>query len=136
MTAGTGISHSELNPSPTDPVHLLQIWLIPDRRGHTPGYQQKLFPDAAGQLVLVASPDGDAGSLTIHQNARLYRTRLTDSAAVQHTLAQGRAAFVHLALGTATVNGTPLSAGDAVAVEAEPDLTLSGSGELLLIDLA
>lgn len=134
MTAGTGITHSEFNPSPTEPVHLLQIWLTPDRRGHTPGYQQRAF-DAVGEWVQVASPDGASGSLVIHQNARVYQAKLAGET-VRHDLAAGRAAFVHVATGTATVNGTALTAGDAVAVEDENAVVVSGSGDVLLFDLA
>lgn len=137
MTAGTGITHSEFNPSKTESVHLLQIWLFPDRRGHTPGYQQKVFTDAdkLGKWALVASPDGKAGSLVIHQNARVYQTKLAGQT-VRHDLESGRAAFVHVATGGVTVNGTELRAGDAVAIEDEVEVTVSGEGEVLLFDLA
>lgn len=136
MTAGTGITHSEFNPSKADPVHLLQIWLFPDRRGHTPGYQQKLFADAdkSGKWALVASPTGEADSLVIHQDARVYQTALAGTE-LRHELAEGRAAFVHVATGTATVNGTALVAGDAVAVEDEREVVVTGDGDLLLFDL-
>ena len=138
MTAGTGIAHSEFNPSDQEPVHLLQIWLLPDRRGHTPGYQQKFFADAdrRGTWAAVASPDGADGSLVIHQDARVFQTKLAPGDAVRHALAPGRAAFLHIATGTATVNGTPLVAGDAVAVEGEPEVAVSGDGDVLLFDLA
>ena len=137
MTAGTGITHSEFNPSKSEAVHLLQIWLFPDRRGHKPGYQQRLFADTdkGGKWALVASPDGANGSLVIHQDARVYQTKLAGEA-VRHELASGRAAFVHVATGSATVNGTELAAGDAVAVEDEKEVTVSGNGEVLLFDLA
>jgi redox-sensitive bicupin YhaK (pirin superfamily) len=138
MTAGTGITHSEFNPSRSVPVHLLQIWLFPDRRGRAPGYRQKRFTDAekTGKWSLVASPDGVAGSLVIHQDARVYQTKLTDGPAIRHELEPGRAAFVHVATGRATVNGTELAAGDAVAVEDEAEVVVSGAGEVLLFDLA
>jgi redox-sensitive bicupin YhaK (pirin superfamily) len=140
MTAGTGITHSEFNPSDTEAVHLLQIWLFPDKRGHTPGYQQKVFTDAAkaGKWALVASPDGEDASLVIHQDARVYQTKLAAGQTVEHDLKPGRAAFVHVATGTATVNGEKLAAGDAVAVEAETRITITGDepGEVLLFDLA
>jgi quercetin 2,3-dioxygenase len=140
MTAGTGIAHSEFNPSDKDAVHLLQIWLFPDKRGHTPGYQQKVFTDAekAGQLRLVASPDGEGASLVIHQDTRVYQTKLAAGDTVSHDLKPGRAAFVHVATGAATVNGERLAAGDAVAVEDEARITVSGDepGEVLLFDLA
>ena len=138
MTAGTGITHSEFNPSKSEPVHLLQIWLFPDRRGHTPGYQQKLFTEAdkGGKWGLVASPEGEAGSLVIHQDASVYQTKLATGQNVRHELKAGRAAFVHVATGSATVNGTKLVAGDALAVEDEPEVVASGEGEVLLFDLA
>jgi redox-sensitive bicupin YhaK (pirin superfamily) len=137
MTAGTGVSHSEFNPSRTEPVHLLQIWLFPDRRGRTPGYQQKQFTDAdkGGKWALVASPTGETGSLVIHQDARVYQTKLAGET-LRHELKSGRAAFVHVATGSATVNGTKLTAGDAAAVEDEREVTVTGDGEVLLFDLA
>lgn len=137
MTAGTGITHSEFNPSKTEPVHLLQIWLYPDRRGHAPGYQQRVFPDAekGGKCRLIASPDGAGSSLVIHQDARVYQAKLAGQE-VRHELASGRAAFVHVATGRATVNGTPLVAGDAAAVEDEREVVVSGDGEVLLFDLS
>jgi len=138
MTAGTGITHSEFNPSKTEPVHLLQIWLFPDRRGHTPGYQQKQFTDAdkSGKWAAVASPAGEGGALVIRQDARVYQTKLTAGQEVRHELVSGRGAFVHVATGGAVVNGTKLTAGDAVAVEDEPEVVVSGDGEVLLFDLA
>jgi redox-sensitive bicupin YhaK (pirin superfamily) len=140
MHAGTGIRHSEFNPSDAEPVHLLQIWVFPDRRGHTPGYQQRRFTDEekAGKLRLVASADGADGSLVIHQDARVYQTKLDPGVSVRHELAPGRGAFVHVATGAATVNGKRLTAGDAVAVEDEPAVEVTGeaAGEVLLFDLA
>lgn len=138
MTAGTGVTHSEFNPSKTEPVHLLQIWLFPDKRGHTPGYQQKQFTDAdkRGKWALIASPDGDDASLVIHQNARVYQTKLADGDTVRHELAPNRAAFVHVATGHAIINGEKLVAGDGVAVEDEREVVVSGEGEVLLFDLA
>ncbi|MBX9579115.1 MAG: pirin family protein [Gemmataceae bacterium] len=137
MTAGTGVLHSEFNPSATDPVHLLQIWLLPDRRGHTPGYRQAAFPAGDGWR-LVASPDGADGSLVIHQDAQLYVADLTAGREVRHEPAAGRAAYLHVATGTATVNGVVLTAGDGVAVEGEPAVTVAGdpAAEVLLFDLA
>ncbi len=138
MTAGTGIAHSEFNPSDEVPVHLLQIWLLPDKRGHTPGYQQKVFTDAekSGKWRLVASPDGADASLVIHQDARVFQAKLGAGDTVKHELKPGRAAFVHVATGSATVNGTALFAGDAVAVEDEREVVASGVGDVLLFDLA
>ncbi|HEX4612322.1 MAG TPA: quercetin 2,3-dioxygenase, partial [Urbifossiella sp.] len=123
-----------------EPAHFLQIWLMPDRKGHTPGYRQKAFPaeGAAGRWQLVASPDGADGSLSIHQDARLYQTRLEPGRAVRHALAAGRGAFVHVATGAATVNGQTLAAGDAVKVEGEPEVVVTGTepATVLLFDLA
>jgi quercetin 2,3-dioxygenase len=140
MTAGTGIQHSEFNPSGTEPTHLLQIWIFPDQKGLTPGYQQKVFTDAdkAGVLKLVASPSGEAGSLVIHADARVYQAKLDRGQAVRHELAKGRGAFLHVATGAVTVNGTRLEAGDAVAVEDEAAFEVVGvePGEVLLFDLA
>ena len=140
MTAGTGIRHSEFNPSQTEPTHLLQIWIFPDTKGLTPGYQQRVFTDAekSGAWRLVASPDGEGGSLVIHQDARVYQTKLATGQAVRHELQPGRGAFLHVATGAATVNGQVLKAGDAVAVEGEPAIDVTGTepGEVLLFDVA
>jgi redox-sensitive bicupin YhaK (pirin superfamily) len=140
MTAGTGITHSEFNPSETEPVHLLQIWLFPDRRGHTPGYQQKQFGDAdkGGRWALVASPDGEGASLVIHQDARVYQAKLAAGQSVRHELRKGRAAYLHVATGAATVNGARLSAGDGAIIEDEREVVVAGDkpGEVLLFDLA
>jgi redox-sensitive bicupin YhaK (pirin superfamily) len=139
MHAGTGITHSEFNPSAAAPVHLLQIWVFPDRRGHTPGYQQRRFADdeTAGNWRLAASPDGADGSLVVHQDARVYQTKLEPGQTVRHELGAGRGAFVHVATGAVTVGGQRLVAGDAVAVEDEPVIEVTGeqAGEVLLFDL-
>jgi redox-sensitive bicupin YhaK (pirin superfamily) len=140
MSAGTGVLHSEFNHSKTDPVHLLQIWILPDRTGLTPSYEQTFFPeeDKRGRLRLVASPDGADGSVTIHQDARLYATLLAPGEEVSHALAPGRHAWVHVARGKASLNGQPLEAGDGAAVSGEEQVTLRGDGhaEVLLFDLA
>jgi len=140
MSAGTGVLHSEFNHSRTDPVHLLQIWLLPDRNGLAPSYEQTFFPDEEkrGRLRLVASPDAADGSVRIHQDARLYATLLAPGEEVTHALAPGRHAWVHVARGKASLNGQPLEAGDGAAVSAEEQLTLRGDGhaEVLLFDLA
>jgi redox-sensitive bicupin YhaK (pirin superfamily) len=140
MTAGTGILHSEFNPSDVEPLHLLQIWIVPDRKGHSPGYRQKSFPaaGAAGQWQLVASPDGADGSLAIHQDVRLFQTRLEAGQRVSHALSSGRGAFVHVATGAATVNGHALAGGDAVKVEGEAAVEVIGgdAATVLLFDLA
>ena len=140
MSAGTGVLHSEFNHSKTDPVHLLQIWLLPARNGLAPSYEQTFFPDEEkrGRLRLVASPDAADGSVRIHQDARLYATLLAPGEEATHALAPGRHAWVHVARGKASLNGQPLEAGDGAAVSAEEQLTLRGDGhaEVLLFDLA
>jgi redox-sensitive bicupin YhaK (pirin superfamily) len=131
-----------MNASRERPVHFLQIWIIPDRAGHAPGYEQKAFPeeDRAGKLRLVASPDGGEGSVAIHQDARLYATLLRDGERVRHALARGRHAWVQVARGALTLNGEPLRAGDGAALSEESALELAGSGperaEALVFDLA
>ena len=139
MSAGTGVLHSEFNPSPDRQVHLLQIWIQPNRRGVEPGYEQKRFEDAEkrGRLRLVASPDGAEGSVTIHQNGRVYAGLIDGAERVEHTLAAGRTAYVHVARGTVTVNGNPLAAGDALKAEGESRITLEAGrdAEVLLFDL-
>lgn len=140
MHAGTGIQHSEFNPSDTEAVHLLQIWIMPDRKGHTPGYQQRKFGDTekAGKWRLAASPDGAEESLVIHQDARVYQTQLTPGQVVRHQLQPGRGAYLQVATGAVTMNGLKLAAGDGVAVEDESMIEVVGEqpGELLLFDLA
>ena len=139
MSAGTGITHSEFNPSRTDPVHLLQIWLLPDRKGHTPRYAE-WSPGAGegGALTLLASPDGREGSAAIHQDARLYLVKLAAEEAATHPLAPGRAAWLQVMRGSLTLNGHALTAGDGAAVESESALALhaSAEAEALLFDLA
>ncbi len=137
MSAGTGVMHSEVNPSRDEELHLLQIWILPERRGIAPGYEQKNFPPDArrGQLRLVASPDGSDGSVSIHQDARLYVTLLGDGDSVAHEFADGRSGWLHVASGEATVNGIALRAGDGAAIENESSVTIGGNGEVLLFDL-
>ena len=140
MAAGSGVEHSELNPSPAEPVHLMQIWIRPDRRGVAPRYEQRQFPSLAraGELTLLASPDGRSGSITIHQDALLLAATLLAGQTVRHALATGRGAWVQVLRGEITLNGVQLAAGDGAAVEGEPELTLSAAAEaeLLLFDLA
>ena len=137
MSAGTGVMHSEKNASDAL-VHLLQIWILPERHGITPSYEQKAFPAAErdGRLRLVASRDGRDGSLTIHQDADLYTVTLRDGASVTHDIRPGRYGWVQVARGTVTLNGQPLTAGDGAAIESEPQVTIVGDGEVLLFDLA
>jgi redox-sensitive bicupin YhaK (pirin superfamily) len=139
MSAGTGIRHSEFNPSPSEPVHFLQIWLLPERAGLRPGYEQRHFSDAdkRGQLRLVAARDGREGAVTIHQDVDLYAALLDTGQAVRHRLRDGRAAWVQLATGGVTLNGQRLTAGDGAAGSGEPVLELVGTepAEVLLFDL-
>lgn len=138
MTAGTGVRHSEANPSADEPAHLLQIWLLPRTLGLTPGYeQQRLEPESLrNRLRLIASPDGREGSVTIHQDAYVYATRL-DNAEIRHDIAPGRRAYVHVARGTVRMNGEILSAGDGTRIEDETGIEMAGApaGEVLLFDL-
>jgi redox-sensitive bicupin YhaK (pirin superfamily) len=136
MSAGTGVMHSEKNAS-SEPVHFLQIWILPERQGITPGYEQKAFPasERDGRLRLVASRDGRDGSLTIHQDADLYTTTLRDGASVAHDFRPGRYGWVQVARGDVSVDGQALSAGDGAAIERESRVTIAGDGEVLLFDL-
>ncbi len=140
MTAGTGIVHNEANPSPSETVHLYQIWMLPEREGLEPSYEQRAFSDAErhNQLRLVASPDGRDGSLTIRQDARLYLGTLDAGQGVSHELAPGRHAWLQLLRGRADVNGQGLSEGDGAAVSEESMLSITAEGpaEVLLFDLA
>ncbi|MFM9865414.1 MAG: pirin family protein [Micropepsaceae bacterium] len=140
MSAGTGIRHSEFNASKTDPVHFLQIWIIPERPGITPSYEQKAFSAAekTGKLRLVGSRDGREGSVTIHRDVDFFATMLREGHAVSHELKAGRSAWVHVARGSVRLNGTTLAAGDGAAIEAAGTLTLDGANdaEVLLFDMA
>jgi redox-sensitive bicupin YhaK (pirin superfamily) len=140
MSAGTGIRHSEFNASESDPVHFLQIWIIPERRGLAPSYEQKTFgaEEKTGKLRLVGSRDGRDGSVTIHRDVDFYATLLGPSHAVTHELKGGRGAWVHVARGSVRLNGTALGAGDGVAIEAAGTLTLDGANdaEVLVFDMA
>lgn len=139
MSAGTGVVHSEYNPSEESPVHFLQIWLLPRRPGLAPGYEQKRFgeEEKRGRLRLVASPDGADGSVTLQQDARMFAALLEPGKAVEHRLADGRIGWLHVARGSAEVNGQALSAGDGAAIQDESQLSLRSrdGGEVLLFDL-
>ena len=137
MSAGTGVRHSELNPSPAQWLHLLQIWILPEREDITPGYEQKFFDpsERQGRLRLVASPDGADGSVTIHQDVRLYASLLSEDQDVVHAFEPQRYGWLHLARGAATVNGIELRAGDGAAIADERSITIKGDGEVLLFDL-
>ena len=139
MSAGTGILHSEFNPSTDAPVHFLQIWIEPERAGLAPSYEQKAF-DAAerrGRLRLVASRDGRGGSVTIHRDVDLYAALIAPGDRLTHALGEGRGAWLQLTAGAASVNGTPLGTGDGAALGGEPALVIEGNatGEILLFDL-
>ncbi len=139
MSAGTGVMHSEFNASKADPVHFLQVWLIPDTRGIPPSYEQKRFEDAdkRGTLRLVASPDARDGSLKIHTDAQVYAGLFDKGERAELPLASGRHAWIHVARGKVTVNGQELGAGDGVAITGETSVVIEGvdDGEVLAFDL-
>jgi redox-sensitive bicupin YhaK (pirin superfamily) len=136
MSAGTGVTHSEFNPSRSEPVHLLQIWILPEARGIKPSYEQKQISregmKGKWKLVATREPEGDA--VLIHQDVRLYATTL-DGDVVTHDLKPGRYAWIQVARGSMTLNGTKLEAGDGAAISSEQQITLTGKGEALLFDL-
>ncbi|EPX63143.1 Pirin [Cystobacter fuscus DSM 2262] len=138
MTAGTGVRHSEMNNSDEE-VHFLQIWILPERTGLKPGYEQKEFPlaERQGKFRLVVSPEGQEGSLKVNQDLRLYSTVLGQGEKTDYTLAPGRHAWLQVARGAGTLNGVALKAGDGVAVSEESRLELSATEplEVLLFDL-
>lgn len=140
MSAGTGIRHSEFNHSKSEPVHFLQIWLLPQERGLSPGYEQKAFADAEkrGRLCVVASSDGRDGSVVIHQDAEIYASILSKREQVKHALPVGRHGWLQVVHGAVELNGQSLRAGDGAAVSGEPVLTVTGdsdSAEVLLFNL-
>lgn len=140
MSAGTGVSHSEYNPSETEPVHLLQIWIHPNARNLTPSYEQKSFSEAErrGQLRLVASDNGREGSVTIHQDARLYASILDAGETVSHSFDVNRYGWVQVARGTINLNGVELKQGDGAAISKESEIRIAARDkvEVLLFDLA
>ncbi len=143
MTAGTGVHHSEHNASKTDLVHFLQIWILPAQAGLTPSYEQKAFSAEArtDQLLLVASPDGRDGSITVHQDVRLLAGLLDDGAKVPVELARGRHAWVQVARGSVELDGHRLEAGDGAAISDQTAFGLTGQdpggpAEVLIFDLA
>lgn len=140
MSAGTGVRHSEFNPSQQAPVHFLQIWLLPERAGTAPSYQQKSFSieDKAGRLMLIGSRNGRDGSVTIQQDVNLHATMPQAGQRIEHTLAPGRRAWVQLVRGQLEVNGVALHAGDGAALTNERFIVLSAASagsEALLFDL-
>ena len=139
MSAGTGVFHSEYNPSPNNGVHFLQIWIEPDELGIKPSYEQKFFgpEEKRGKLRLLASPDGRDGSVKVHQDAQLYAALVDGEEKVTHRLGQDRKAYVHVARGAVTVNGQSLGSGDALKIEGESEVVIhkGDKAEVLLFDL-
>jgi redox-sensitive bicupin YhaK (pirin superfamily) len=140
MSAGTGITHSEFNPSSNDPTHLYQIWLVPEHKGIEPSYEQKRFDDGGmtNHLRLVASPDAEFGSLRIHQDARIYLAKLYAETAVNHELRPGRHAWLQVLRGEITLNSADLNTSDGAAISDETLLTIRATtdAEIMLFDLA
>jgi redox-sensitive bicupin YhaK (pirin superfamily) len=139
MSAGRGVMHSEFNPSQSEGVHFLQIWIEPSERGIPASYEQnRVDADAKrGKLALIAGPAGSGAAVTIHQDARIFATLLDGAEAVTQPIAAGRRAYVHVARGSVNVNGLALAAGDAIRVEDEAQVTLGGGlgAEVLVFDL-
>ncbi len=141
MTAGKGILHGEANPSKTDPVHLIQIWILPDRPGHEPEYEERKLDlaEAEGRFKLVVSPDGRENTSRIHQDATLSLGRLSGRETLRHEFEPGRHGWVQVTKGSVAIGGTMLKAGDAAALSEESVVVLEGTGEpseVLLFDLA
>jgi len=140
MSAGKGIRHSEKNPSQTDAAHLLQIWILPQHTDLEPSYEQKTFPaeEKRGKLRLIAAPGGEDGSVTIHQDAKLYVSLLDPGQQVTHQLGNGRHAWLQVAKGAVELDGNRLTQGDGAAISHETKLSIKGleSAEILLFDLA
>jgi len=140
MSAGTGIMHSEFNPSESELVHFYQIWLLPERRGLVPSYEQKRFSEdeRRNRLRLVASPDGAEGSLSVRQDARIYLASVLDGKSASHALDAGRYAWLQVLRGEVALNGTNLGTSDGVAVSDERQLSITakGNAEIMLFDLA
>ena len=140
MSAGRGVSHSEFNPSDTETVHLLQIWIVPQSHGLTPSYEEKHFSDEdrRGRLKLIASSDGSQGSVKIHQDAQVYTAVLDAGQSIVHSLNDSRHAWLQVARGTINLNEIDLKQGDGAAVSRERELTIAAhdQAEVLLFDLA
>jgi hypothetical protein len=139
MSAGTGILHSEYNPSDTEAVHLLQIWIIPDKKGIKPSYEQQKFnlEASSGKLQLIAAPEGKNGAVTLQQDVNLYAGMLQEGDRISYHLPKNRHAWLQVARGKVSLNGTSLDAGDGVAISNESDLNLiaENNAEVLLFDL-
>ena len=140
MSAGTGITHSEFNYSQTEPVHLLQIWILPDQQGLKPRYEQRAFPleEKKNKLCLIAAKDGREGAVTIHQDVDIYAAVLQPQNIVTYEVKPNRYAWLQIAKGSVTLNGQPLRAGDGVQMQGEESLTIGTDveAEILLFDLA
>lgn len=138
MSAGTGITHSEMNASPEEAAHLLQIWIIPDREGGAPGYEQKRLDGTRGRLTLAAGPGGSGAPVTLQADARLYVAGLDAGATVAHETVAGRGQWLQVARGLVALNDTEMREGDGAAVESENRLTVEAlsDAEVLLLDLA
>ena len=142
MTAGTGILHSEANPSTTEPVHLIQIWIIPDRTGYAPEYEERKvdYSEASGRFKLLASPDGRDETVRVHQDVTLWLGQVSGEQVLHHEIAPGRHAWVQVTRGAVRLEGKTLQAGDAAALSEEPGVSLNaaegGPAEVLLFDLA
>ncbi len=139
MRAGTGVTHSEFNPSGTQPVHLLQIWIMPSEQGLAPGYWQQVFPDAAkrGRWCQLASPDQAEGSLRIHQDARVFAALMDGAETLDYPVTAGHKIYLHVARGSTTANGQKLNGGDALMYSDEARVLLekADDAEVLLFDL-
>ncbi len=139
MSAGTGITHSEFNPSADEPLHLYQIWLRPARPGIEPSYEQKRFPEADrhNRLRLVASPEGQDGSLKIYQDARIFLASIDSGTSVRHSLGNDRYAWLQVLRGAVSLNGQSLETSDGAAVSQEQELTIvaGADAEIMLFDL-
>jgi redox-sensitive bicupin YhaK (pirin superfamily) len=139
MSAGTGVTHSEANPSPDEPVHLLQIWIFPSEQDLQPEYEEKKFSDdeKRNKLRLIVSPDGSDGSVKIHQDAKIYASLLDDREEVVHSLEEGRSAWLQVAAGSVRLNDVALKQGDGAAVSQESRVRIGAEGpaEVLLFDL-
>lgn len=140
MTAGTGVAHSEANPSADEAVHLLQIWIMPNQRGLTPGYEQKMFPDESkqGKLALIASQNGREGSVTINQDADVYASKLDAGQSITHMTAGSRKVWIQVARGSVRVNEVDLQQGDGAALTDEMKITVEAKepAEILLFDMS
>lgn len=139
MSAGTGVTHSEANPSRDEAVHLLQIWILPEEQGLAPSYEQKAFTEdqKRGRLCLVASAEGREDSVTVHQDASVYASVLSKDGEVGHALMPGRHAWLQVARGGVTLNGELLNQGDGAAISSEEQIAIRGreDSEVLLFDL-